>query len=63
MALDMGVKFAMVSSPGKGEKTWHVYDGFGDALFDQYLLPKAEELGVEVLNTQDRNWSWKMDVL
>jgi fumarate reductase flavoprotein subunit len=47
--LDMGVKFAMVSSPGKGEKTWHVYDGFGDALFDQYLLPKAEELGVEVL--------------
>ncbi|NLB77744.1 MAG: FAD-dependent oxidoreductase, partial [Clostridiaceae bacterium] len=39
--LDMGVKFAMVSSPGAGEKTWHVYDGFGDALFDEYLLPKA----------------------
>ncbi|KUG02809.1 fumarate reductase flavoprotein subunit [hydrocarbon metagenome] len=47
--LDMGVKFAMVSSPGAGEKTWHVYDGFGDALFDEYLLPKAEELGVELM--------------
>ncbi|NPV91349.1 MAG: FAD-dependent oxidoreductase [Firmicutes bacterium] len=50
--LDMGVKFSTVSSPGAGEKTWHVYEGFGDALFDKYLEPKAKTLGVEImLNT------------
>lgn len=50
--MDMGVKFETVTSTGPGAKTWHVYEGSGERgeyVVDNYMEPKAEELGVEIM--------------
>ena len=56
---DHGVKFAFVSSPGDGAKTWHVYDGPPDKLgyeANNKLLKAAEAAGAKIiLNTEGRN--------
>jgi len=55
---DHGVKFAFVSSPGNGAKTWHVYDGPEDGLgfeANSKLAKAAEAAGVRILlNTEGR---------
>lgn len=47
--LGMGVKFETVTSTGAGAKTWHVYEGFGKKVINDYMKPKAEKLGVEIM--------------
>jgi len=50
--LDMGTKFEGVTSTGAGNKTWHVYQGFGKTVINEHMKPTAEKLGVEImLNT------------
>ena len=55
---DHGVTFAFVSSPGAGNKTWHVYEGEKDLGFEanSKLAKAAEAAGVRIiLNTEGRN--------
>lgn len=53
--LGMGVKFETVTSTGAGAKTWHVYEGFGKKVINDYMKPKAEKLGVQIMvNTPAR---------
>lgn len=48
--VDLGVKFDRVGTPGVGgELTWHVFQGLGQGYFDNTLVPKAKELGIEIL--------------
>ncbi|MEN6565194.1 MAG: FAD-dependent oxidoreductase [Veillonellales bacterium] len=47
--MDMGVKFEDVLSTGAGNKTWHIYEGFGKSVINKHMKPTAEKLGVEIL--------------
>ncbi len=49
--MDMGVKFETVTSTGAGNKTWHVYEGFGETVINEHMKPAAEKLGVEILTS------------
>ena len=48
---DEGVKYKGVQAMGAGEATWHIYEGFGDAVIHQALQPKFEKLGGELLTS------------
>lgn len=48
---DEGVKYEGVQAMGAGEATWHIYEGFGDAVMHKALQPKFEKLGGEVLTS------------
>lgn len=45
---DQGVKYEGVQAMGAGEATWHIYEGMGQSVLHDALLPQAEKLGVEV---------------
>lgn len=45
----LGVNYLGVEPLGSGERTWHLFEGRGDAVINQALAPKAKELGTEVL--------------
>lgn len=48
---DQGVKYEGVQAMGDGEATWHIYEGMGDAVIHQALLPQAKKAGVELLTS------------
>lgn len=48
---DEGVKYEGVQAMGAGEATWHIYEGFGDAVMHKALQPKFEKLGGELLTS------------
>lgn len=44
-----GVEYEGVQAMGAGEATWHIYKGMGHSVINDSLMPKAQELGVELL--------------
>ena len=48
---DEGVKYEGVQAMGAGEATWHIYEGFGDAVMHKALQPKFKKLGGELLTS------------
>ncbi|KRK35101.1 FAD-dependent oxidoreductase [Loigolactobacillus bifermentans] len=48
---DQGVTYEGVQAMGAGEATWHIYDGMGQSVLHDHLLPQAEKLGVELLTS------------
>ncbi|WEV39905.1 FAD-dependent oxidoreductase [Lactobacillus sp. ESL0681] len=48
---DQGVKYEGVQAMGAGEATWHVYEGMGNAVIHDALLPQAQKSGVELIKS------------
>lgn len=48
---DQGVTYEGVQAMGAGEATWHIYEGMGQSVLHDHLLPQAEKLGVELLTS------------
>ncbi|GFZ27517.1 FAD-dependent oxidoreductase [Lactobacillus corticis] len=46
---DLGVEYIDVAPLGSGERTWHLFEGRGDAVINEVLLPKAKELGADII--------------
>lgn len=47
--MSLGVKFETVLSTGAGNKTWHIYEGFGKSVINNHMKPVAEKLGVQIM--------------
>ncbi len=46
---DMGVKFRGAQTMGEGLATWHIYEGFGESVINDTMVPKSKSLGVEIM--------------